>query len=274
LNLLFILIVAKTAATALSLGGRFGGGVFSPSLYLGAMIGGAFGLVAAMPFPELAASHGVYAIAGMGAVASAVLGAPISTILIVFELTGDYQLVIAVMIGSSVATVIARGMVGKSFFHWQLERSGISLARGRLHHMLQTKCVKDLLTGSCPKVREEETLERVRSLLQAGSFDQVLVVTGEDRYVGTVGLRQIAGLDEKPVPKNATAKDLAHFDPVIFAADTPLEQALDQMELNDKDMVLVVDNLQSYKVLGLVRHKDLLAAYNQALLEEQSVGHK
>jgi CIC family chloride channel protein len=274
LNLLLILIVAKIVATAISLGGRFGGGVFSPSLYLGAMIGGAFGLVAAMPFPELAASHGVYAIAGMGAVASAVLGAPISTILIVFELTGDYQVVIVVMIASSVATVIARGMVGKSFFHWQLERRGISLARGRLDHLLRTKRVKDLLTGSCPKVREEETVARVRSLLHAGSFDQVLVVTAEDHYVGTIGLRQISGLGEKPVPKNATAKDIAQFDPVILTADARLDQALVQMEFSDEDIVPVVDNLQSYKVLGLVRHKDLLAAYNQALLEERTVGHK
>ena len=74
---------AVTAATAITLASRFGGGIFSPSLYLGAMTGGAFGLVAASVFPEVASSHGLYAILGMGAVAAAVLGAPVSTTVIV-----------------------------------------------------------------------------------------------------------------------------------------------------------------------------------------------
>ena len=90
----------KTAATAISLGCRFGGGVFSPSLFIGAMTGGAYGIIAASVYPELAAGHGLYAIVGMGATAAAVLGAPISTILMVFELTGDYELTIAVMIAT------------------------------------------------------------------------------------------------------------------------------------------------------------------------------
>ena len=79
LGLLFILIIAKTAATAITLASRFGGGIFSPALYLGAATGGAFGLIAGSAFPELASSGGLYAILGMGAVAGAVLGAPIST---------------------------------------------------------------------------------------------------------------------------------------------------------------------------------------------------
>src|SRR5690606_3493925 len=90
LALMLGLLVAKTAATAITLASRFGGGIFSPSLYIGAMAGGAFGLIAAGAFPDLASSHGLYAILGMGAVAAAVLGAPFSTTMIVFELTGGY----------------------------------------------------------------------------------------------------------------------------------------------------------------------------------------
>ena len=89
LTLLIALIALKVVMTAVSLGCRFGGGVFSPPLFIGAMTGGAFGIIATGVFPELAAHHGAYAMVGMSAVAAAVLGAPISTILIVFELTGD-----------------------------------------------------------------------------------------------------------------------------------------------------------------------------------------
>ena len=89
LQLLLLLIVAKTLATAVSLASGFVGGVFSPSLFIGAMVGGAFGVIATAAFPELSSGHGAYTLIGMGAVAGAVLGAPMSTIIIIFELTGE-----------------------------------------------------------------------------------------------------------------------------------------------------------------------------------------
>jgi len=273
LGLLLILVVAKIAATAITLGGRFGGGVFSPALYIGAMVGGAFGLIAATPFPDLAASSGVYAIVGMGAVASAVLGAPISTILIVFELTADYQVVIAVMVGSSVATIVTRALVGKSYFHWQLERRGLILTHGHLHHVLQKMQVRDLLSGSCPSVPENESIERVRSMLDGLSEDQLLVVTDKNRYVGMIGFRELLIADAKSGSK-LSAKDIANSDPVVLEANTPLERALSMVEFSAEERLPVVENLQTLKVLGLVRHADLLIAYNRALLEDRSVGHK
>ncbi len=104
--LLIALIGGKITATSFSLGSGFVGGIFSPSLFVGAMIGGAFGLVAASVMPELSSSHGIYAIAGMGAVAGAVLGALIFTILIVFELTGSYEITNVVMVAVALAAVV------------------------------------------------------------------------------------------------------------------------------------------------------------------------
>ncbi len=124
------LIVAKTVATAISLAARFGGGVFSPSLYLGAMTGGAFGLIAAAIFPNLASSEGLYALLGMGGVAAVVLGAPVSTTVMVFELTGGYALSIALLLTVSIAAGIANAFHGLSFFHWQLQRRGLFLSAG------------------------------------------------------------------------------------------------------------------------------------------------
>jgi CIC family chloride channel protein len=122
--------IVKCAAVAVTFGGRMGGGVFSPSLMLGALTGAAFGAVATGVFPEASGSIGLYALAGMGAVAAAVLGAPISTTLIVFELTADYQAAIAVMIAVSLATAVAHRFVRKSFFLTQLARAGVNLAEG------------------------------------------------------------------------------------------------------------------------------------------------
>jgi len=120
----------KVAAVAITIGGRMGGGVFSPSLMVGAMTGLAFGHVAVGLAPELSSSATLYALAGMGALAAAVLGAPISTILIVFELTGDWQTALAVMVAVSTSSAIATRAVDRSFFLTQLERRGVRLAAG------------------------------------------------------------------------------------------------------------------------------------------------
>lgn len=130
LNEVFIFAILKTAAVAITMAGRMGGGVFSPSLMLGALTGLGFGLIATGVFPEVSGSVTLYALAGMGAVAAAVLGAPISTTLIVFELTGDWQTGLAVMVAVSMSTALASRLVDRSFFLTQLERRGVHLAAG------------------------------------------------------------------------------------------------------------------------------------------------
>ena len=107
LNEAIVFAALKIAAVSITLGGRMGGGVFSPSLMLGALTGLAFGLIATGVFPTMSGATSLYALAGMGAVAAAVLGAPISTTLIVFEMTGDWQTGLAVMVAVSMSTALA-----------------------------------------------------------------------------------------------------------------------------------------------------------------------
>ncbi len=137
--------VVKGAAVCVSYAGRMGGGVFSPALMMGAFTGLAFGHIAVAVFPDVSGSEGLYALAGTGAVAAAVLGAPISTTLIVFELTGDYQAAIAVMISVSLATVLSHRFVWKSFFLSQLMRAGVRLAHGAGAYLPATIRVRDFM---------------------------------------------------------------------------------------------------------------------------------
>lgn len=125
-----VLCAVKVVAVAITLGGRMGGGMFSPALVVGALTGLAFGLIATAVFPEVSGAETLYALAGMGAVAAAVLGAPISTTLIVFELTGDWQTGIAVMVAVSLSTALASRLVRHSFFLEQLHRRGLRIASG------------------------------------------------------------------------------------------------------------------------------------------------
>ncbi|MCG6902216.1 MAG: chloride channel protein [Rhodobacter sp.] len=131
-----VFAILKTIAVAITMGGRMGGGVFSPSLMLGALVGLAFGLIATGIFPDVSGSETLYALAGMGALAAAVLGAPVSTTLIVFELTGDWQTGLAVMVSVSLSTALASRLVDRSFFLTQLERRNIHLAAGPQAYLL------------------------------------------------------------------------------------------------------------------------------------------
>lgn len=133
-----VFAVLKVVAVAITMAGRMGGGVFSPSLMVGALTGLAFGLIATAVFPEVSGSETLYALAGMGAVAAAVLGAPISTTLIVFELTGDWQTGLAVMVAVSISTALSSRLVDRSFFLTLLERRNIHLAAGPQAYLLGT----------------------------------------------------------------------------------------------------------------------------------------
>jgi chloride channel protein, CIC family len=187
------LSVIKVVAVAITFGGRMGGGIFSPSLMVGALSGLAFGLIATGILPEVSGTRTLYAFAGMGAVAAAVLGAPISTTLIVFELTGDWQIGLAVMVSVSMSTALASRLVDRSFFLTQLERRGVHLAAGPQAYLLamcrvssvmrpmadprapdQARCHEMIGAGVCIPV--SATLESALPLLDRVQEDFVPVV--------------------------------------------------------------------------------------------------
>jgi CIC family chloride channel protein len=168
-----IFVVVKTAAVAITMGGRMGGGVFSPSLMIGAMTGLAFGLIATSFLPDVSGTHTLYAFAGMGAVAAAVLGAPISTTLIVFELTGDWQIGLAVMAAVSISTALASRMVDRSFFLTQLEKRDIHCAAGPQAYLLallkSDAMMRPLGDPRCASREECEALQDQGLCLELGS---------------------------------------------------------------------------------------------------------
>jgi CIC family chloride channel protein len=194
-----VFVVLKVMAVAITMGGRMGGGVFSPSLMVGALTGLAFGIIATAIFPTVSGSGTLYALAGMGAVAAAVLGAPISTTLIVFELTGDWQTGLAVMVAVSLSTALASRLVDRSFFLTQLERRNVHLAAGPQAYLLATFKVSSILRAvgtddaasedACwDLVREglyldgNATLEQAMPIFERGSprFIPIIILGGED----------------------------------------------------------------------------------------------
>ncbi|WP_197915648.1 chloride channel protein [Thiosulfatihalobacter marinus] len=143
-----VFAVLKVVAVSITMAGRMGGGVFSPSLMLGALTGLAFGMIATAVFPDVSGTATLYALAGTGAVAAAVLGAPISTTLIVFELTGDWQTGLAVMVSVSISTALGSRLVDRSFFLTQLARRNVHVAAGPQAYLLSMFRVTRVMRAS------------------------------------------------------------------------------------------------------------------------------
>lgn len=266
LHMLIILIIAKVAATAISLGAGFGGGVFSPSLFLGAMTGGAFGVIATLAFPELSSGYSAYTLVGMGALSGAVLGAPISTILIVFELSANYELTVAVMVATAVATLITRYVHGESFFGWQLRSRGIRIEGAREQRLLQSIQVGDIMRNDYQTVDLAAHLPEIRRKLIASHFGTVFVVDGDQVLHGAVTLGDLSETAfDTSLDELLNAQDVAHAHPLALDATDDLGKAFRLMESEDEDHVPVVRDHDSMVLVGILHQRDVMHAHSRAI---------
>ena len=266
--LLFALILVKTLATALSLGSGFGGGVFSPSLFLGAMIGGSFGVLATSVFPALSSGHGAYTIVGMGAVAGAVLGAPISTMLIIFEMTSDYALTIAVMIATAVASIITQQLFGRSFFQWQLERRGITLGGGREVGLLRALEVTGFADKKVESVSPDTPLAQVRSRLSAAPWSLLVVNDAEGRLEGLIGFPDLGELAfDRDRDGELRAADVMHKAGYSLVSSDNLQAAVQAFTSSGEVHLPVINNREERRFIGMVHEHEVMAAYHKTLVQ-------
>jgi CIC family chloride channel protein len=265
--LLVVLCVAKLAATAISHGFGFVGGVFSPSLVVGALLGGAYGIVATSLFPDYSSGAGAYTVVGMGAVAAAVLGAPISTTLIVFEMTGDYALTLGVMLAVVVACALSQQLYGRSYFELQLKKRGIDPSSGLESEILRGIRVADVMSPQSVRVAPDADLEAVRAALQAAPSGQLFVVQASGELYGTVTLADLShSAFDHGFDLLVKAADVARRHPPLLAPEDDLGRALTLMRDTGEEHVAVVRDARSMVFLGCVRERDVMAAYNRALL--------
>ena len=249
LAILIALAVAKTAATAICLGCGFGGGIFSPSLFIGAMVGGAFGIIATQTFPELSSGISVYTLVGLGAVAGAVLGAPISTILIVFELTANYALTIVVMVAVVIASVIAQQMKSQSFFRWQLARRNVDLEAG--HDEISSTIVSEATRRDHTVIGTEDGLEDLREALLAAPCNEVFVVDADGKLQGSIHVDVLADLTGSELER---AADVMRTVAATVQLEDSLDDALTVMERQGVEHAAVIE--KDNQLAGYLRKID------------------
>jgi CIC family chloride channel protein len=267
LHLLILLVISKTAATAICLGSGFGGGVFSPSLFMGAMLGGAFGIVATQAFPDYSTGHGAYALVGMGAVAGSVLGAPISTILIVFELTGDYSVTVAVMIAVVISSVITQQTQVRSFFRWQLDDRGIDLNGGPEIRLMGDIRAADIMSTDYAAVLASAGMREVREKLLTAPHAELFVVDGDGNLNGTIMLSDLSeDALEGTLDGILNASDVARHHPPAATADSGIDQSLRLMRESGEEHIAVVEARENMRLVGFLHQVDVMRAYNRALI--------
>ncbi|NJO38805.1 MAG: CBS domain-containing protein, partial [Rhizobiales bacterium] len=271
LSFLVLLAFAKATATVLCLGSGFGGGIFSPSLVLGALVGSAYGLIAVGFFPDLGSSTSVYALLAMAAVAACTLGAPISTIIMVFELTADYGMTFALMVTVAIASLMFRQLHWHSFFSWQLLRRGIDLHARHDQRLLASRKVAEVMRPEVVTVGLDADLDHLKSMFLHRHLP-IFVVDEERHLVGTIHFEDLADAAFEPDPeKLPAARDLVHRLPAALTPNDDLEKALRICESNHEEHMPVVKDETSMEVVAEVRLTDLFLAQNQALLEAREL---
>jgi CIC family chloride channel protein len=274
LSMLLVLAVAKIFATAVSLGWGFSGGVFSPSIVIGALSGGAFGIVVTGLFPEYSSGPAAYTLVGMGAVAAAVLGAPISTTLIIFEMTGDYALMLGVMVAIVSASEISEQVYGRSFFSIQLKKLGIDLRSGFETEIMHTIHLNQVLKTDIELVSTNTSLPSIRALLQNSKNGELFVVQDDGTLFGTISLSDLKEFAfDKTIDDLLCAGDVARPQPSLLCEDDNLEVALKVISETEESRIAVVKDYKNFAFIGYVTKADVVEAYNKALLESRHKEH-
>jgi len=259
------LLVAKLVVVALALGSGFAGGVFGPAIFLGAMLGGCIWWVfSAMGLPL--SEQGVYAVIGMAAVASAMLGAPISTILIVFEVTQDYQITLGVMTAAAFASTTMQLGRHASFFRWQLARRNVNLSDGRDVSLLMSRQVHSRISKRYALVGPDVTAGELESLMGIERQRLALFVDAEHQFLGSINL---SGLISHAIAhgQGSLALDAALPASYAISSSTNIVSAVKAMAELDVEYVPVLDEAKSGKpeLCGIVMKSDLLAEHYDAL---------
>jgi len=262
--LLLALIVVKLLGTCISFAFGFSGGVFGPALFLGAMLGSATGNIIAIFMPELISPPAIYALAGMGAVISCVIGAPLATILIAFELTSSYSLTTAVMVAVVVAGMVTRRFHPRSYFEFQLEQRGVDLSLGREVRIMKSHKISDVLCKECLTVGTGTHAEEIQAILLRENERELLVVDSQGKLVGEVTL--LDAVKSCQINKGDTlAGDLATLPEIVLEADINMHEAMEILNDFVGISVPVVDSRHYMRLRGIIFEKTVIGAYNEAV---------
>ncbi len=267
IQILLALVFVKIFATSMTLGTGGSGGIFAPSLFIGAMLGGLFGTVVHFWFPQITATSGAYAIVGMGALVAGTTHAPLCSILILFEMTDDYRIILPIMLAAIISSLVAKLIEKESIYTMKLSRRGERLSLGTDVSVLEQIPVSQVMQKDYDFVRENTTAARIMDMVKESKHTDFPVVDKDDRFMGMLGLHEVHGLiDRHELDNIVVAGDLIKPSDVFVTIDQTLADALAQFARTDMDELPVLDNVHYKRLLGLIDRARLMRHYQAALV--------
>jgi len=254
--------VLKLLATSLTLGSGGSGGVFAPSLFIGAMLGGALGHLFHGLWPGATATTGAYALVGMAAVFAAAARAPMTAIIILYELTADYRIIGPLMIATVVSTLLSERISRESIYTLKLARRGVDVL-GAEPDVLDTIPVGEAMSRDFPSVPSEVPADQLLQVLVESGIHSLPVVDGEGMLIGIVSRSDIeeAVLQERA---HASAGDIMTPHPVSCYTDESLTLALHRLTSRDVSALPVLDPAQGMRPVGMLSRRDIIEGYRNA----------
>ena len=266
-----LILLAKILATALCIGFGFAGGVFSPSLLIGVLAGALLGHASGAVLGPMSSEPAFYAVCGMAAVASAVIGGPITAVLIVFELTRNYELTIAVMVSVVFSNVVANQLFGRSMYDRQLARSGCDLSLGRDRMLLQRTTIAAHVATDAVTVRADQPLADARDGMVAAGRQECHVLDELSRYLGRLRLFDLLQLEQGTDLAVEAAGAHADRGHLRFLPDQTVWDALEMARDFVGEGIPVVDRGGYF--IGIVYESTLVTAYFRATSNIRAEDH-
>ena len=264
-----LLVLLKILATSITIGSGGSGGIFAPSLFMGAMAGGAFGAVAQYFFPSVAASAGAYAVVGMGAVVAATTHGPLQAILIIYEMTGNYKIILPLMITCIISCLVARRLCSESIYTFKLIRRGINIRGGKEVNILSSMPVKNVMYHTVEIVPESLHLRDFAERLPQSRSNNFVVVNDKEEITGVLTfLDYYDNLFREKINDRMVVKDIMTSDVVTVTIEDNLATALEKITAKDFSILPVVSPDDPLKMLGILTRRDILEAYDQAVIKK------
>jgi CIC family chloride channel protein len=259
-TLLSALLLGKILATSITIASGGSGGVFAPSLFMGAMLGTAYGHIAGAALPGITAPAGAYGLVGMGAVFAAAARAPITAAIIIFELTDEYRIILPLLFAISLAAGIANLLTQDSIYTLKLRRRGIDVSKkpeaNPMRFIRVSQAMRSAPTGLVGALPVRDTVSRFADERR----DALPVVDQDGRYRGTVTARRV----EEAMRENAMATPIGNFaqETPRIRQDQMLEEALDSLVDHELDGLPVMGGEDGNRIVGWLTHRDVLRAYS------------
>ena len=265
-GLLLVLVVAKILAVSVTIGSGGSGGVFAPSLFVGAMLGTAFGAIANLLFPGAIAPAGAYGLVGMAAVFSGAARAPITSVIILFELTSDYRIILPLMVTVVLSTLVSEALSRDTIYTLKLHRRGIDVRAGRDVDLMRALPVAQAMTTRLTIATADVSVAEAGERLDREGSRALLVLDATGALDGIATLQDVATalLDNQP---GLTLGQIASRPVITVHPHESLSQALHKIGVRDVGQVPVIARGANARVLGMLHRSDVVRAYSGAILE-------